>query len=56
MTCTVIDLAYERLYILTKDIRGKTDISFNAISKRKDNNTDLSEVVRSLLSNRPPVF
>lgn len=56
MTCTVIDLAYERLYILTKDIRGKTDISFNAISKRKDNNADLSEVVRSLLSNRPPVF
>lgn len=56
MTCTIVDSSYERLYVLTKDIRGKTDISFKALSKRKDSGVDLSEMVRSLLSNRPPVF
>lgn len=56
MTCTVIDSAYERIYILVKDIRGKTDISFKSISKRKESGADLSEIVRALMTNRTPVF
>lgn len=56
MTCTVIDQDYERVYILTKDIRGRTDISFKALNKRKDKDVDMSEIMKALMSNRPPVF
>jgi len=56
MTCTVIDQDYERVYILTKDIRGRTDISFKALNRRKDKDVDLSEIMKALISNRPPVF
>lgn len=56
MTVTVIDQDYERVYILTRDIRGKTDISFKAISRRKDSGIDLSEVMKAMMSGRPPIF
>lgn len=56
MTITVMDEDYERAVVLTKDIRGKSDVSFKSLSKRKDSKVDLGEMMKALMSNRPPVL
>lgn len=54
LTLTTVDSDYERCQILTKDIRGKSEISFKALKKKKDN--DLTEIYKALVANRAPVF
>lgn len=56
MTVTVMDEDYERAVVLTKDIRGKSDVSFRSLSKRKDGKVDLGEMMKAMMSNRPPVL
>jgi hypothetical protein len=56
LTATIIDQDHERVSILTKDIRGISDIGFKALSKRSDRNADLGDVVKALMNNRAPVF
>lgn len=56
LTCTILDTDYERVIILTKDIRGETNLSFKALARRKENNVDLSEILKSIMANKPPVF
>lgn len=56
MLIAIIDNDYERVYILMRDIRGRTDLSFKTISRRKDSGIDLSEIMKSLLSSRSPII
>lgn len=56
LTLSVVDQDYERVYILTKDIRGKSDVTFKSINKSNNKNSDLEGIVKALMSNRPPVF
>jgi len=53
MTATVMDEDYERAVVLTKDIRGKSDISFRSLSKRKDGKVDLNDMLKAMVGNRP---
>lgn len=54
LTLTIVDPDYERCNIVTKDIRGKSEISFKALKKKKDN--DLNDIYKALVANRSPVF
>jgi len=55
LTVTHVDSDYERITIHTKDIRGTSDVTFKSLSKGgKD--SDMSDIFKALVSNRPPVF
>lgn len=54
LTLTTVDQDYERCQIVTKDIRGKSEISFKALKKKKDN--DLTDIYKALVANKAPVF
>lgn len=56
LTLTIIDQDYERCYILTRDIRGRTDITFKTLMNRKDKGVDITELMKAMSLNRPPVF
>lgn len=56
MTVTIMDEDYERAVVLTKDIRGKSDISFKALSKRKDGKVDLNDMLKAMVSNKQPIL
>lgn len=56
MCYTLVDEDYERITIYTKDIRGVSTTSFKALARRKDGNVDYSELVKAMISNRPPVL
>jgi phosphoribosyl-ATP pyrophosphohydrolase len=56
MLIAIIDNDYERVYILMRDIRGRTDLSFKTIMRRKDSGIDLSEIMKSLIATRSPVI
>jgi phosphoribosyl-ATP pyrophosphohydrolase len=56
MMIAIIDNDYERVYILMRDIRGRTDISFKTIMRRKDSGIDLSEIMKSLIATRSPII
>lgn len=55
LTVSIIDPDYERLYILTKDIRGKSEASFKNVL-RKSGKEDNTDIMKALLQNRAPVF
>ena len=52
----IMDMDYERMIMLTKDLRGKSDTTFKAISKRKENSADYGEIIKSVMANKPVVF
>ena len=56
LTLSVVDEDYERVYILTKDIRGRSDVTFKSIAKKSNKESDSAEIVKALMSNKPPVF
>lgn len=56
LTLSVIDPDYERVYILTKDIRGKSDVTFKAIAKKSNKESDTADILKAMMANRPPVF
>ena len=41
---------------MTKDIRGRSDISYKMLNKRDKNNSELGDIVKALMSNKAPVF
>jgi len=53
---SVIDRDYERVMIQTKDLDGKSDISYKALNKRKSNQQDYSEIFKALVSGRNPAL
>lgn len=56
LTLSVVDQDYERVYILTKDIRGRSDVTFKAIAKKSNKESDSTDILKALIANRPPVF
>lgn len=56
MLCTVLDQDYERANILTKDIRGVSDIGFKSLSRRNEKSNDMAGIVQSLLTAKPIGF
>jgi len=56
MLLSVLDTDYERCQIFTKDIRGISDIPFRALAKRNSKTNDFEEIMKAMLSSRPPVF
>jgi len=52
----IMDVDYERVTLYTKDIRGKSDITYKALSKRKGENNDYGELVKAVMGNKPVVF
>lgn len=53
---TVIDPDYERVQMYFKDLKGKSDISFKALKKRKGEQADLTEVLKTMMTNNSPTF
>ncbi len=56
MLVTVVDQDHERVLIYTRDIRGQSDLSFRALQKRNSKSNDFEEIIKAVLTNRPPVF
>jgi hypothetical protein len=53
---TIIDQDHERILMYTRDIRGTSDLSFRALQKRNAKSNDFEEIIKAILTNRPPVF
>lgn len=53
---TILDDDYERAQMLIKDIRGSVDIGYKNLSKRKNKDIDISEILKAFAANKPPVF
>lgn len=56
LTISLLDDDYERLTVLTKDIRGVSSVNYRNLKKQGSKNDDLTSVMSALMSNRPPVF
>lgn len=56
LAITVVDQDYERVILYIKDIDGSTDVTYKALSKGKSKDADLSEILKALVNNRPPVI
>lgn len=56
LSVTVMDQDYERVQIMMKDIRGCTDLTYKTVSKVDKKGSDMDEIVKALMANRPPVF
>jgi len=53
---TIVDRDYERVTLYTKDIHGKSDVTYKALSKHGGKSDDMSEIMKALIANKPPVF
>jgi len=56
MSLSLVDLDYERVSLYTKDIKGKSDISFKGLNKRKESGDNYTEMVKAIMANRPVTF
>jgi len=56
LSVTVVDPDYERIQIMIKDTRGKTQLSFRGAVKKEKNGSDYSEIIKALLANKSPSF
>ena len=56
LTISILDDDYERVYIMTKDIRGRSDISYKTLSKKNNKSTDTEDILKALMANRAPAF
>lgn len=56
MCCTIIDENWDRGHIFIKDLPGESIFSVKKLGNRKESNIDLGEIVKALVSNKPPVF
>lgn len=56
--CTVLDNDYERMTLLIKDIRSKSDTGYKALKKRSKNDSveDMVKMTQSLLMNKQLTF
>ena len=54
LSISIIDQDYERVTILTSDIRGVTDVGFKTLLKRKTKGeSDMADIMKSLMMNKP---
>lgn len=54
LSISIIDPDYERVTILTADIRGSTDVGFKTLLKRKGKgDSDIADIMKSLMMNKP---
>lgn len=56
LSIAIVDEDYERVKLYLKDLKGSTDLTFKTIIKKDKNETNMDEMVKALLANRPPVF
>ena len=56
LTVSILDEDYERAYILTKDIRGRSDVTYKSLLKKSDKSTDAADIVKALMMNKAPAF
>lgn len=57
MTITIADDDYERINILTRDIRGLSSVGYKQLSKKKANDmSEVMELMKSLLMSKPMSF
>lgn len=56
LTISILDDDYERVYIMTKDIRGRSDISYKTLAKKNNKSTDTEDILKALMANRAPAF
>lgn len=57
LTISIVDDDYERVSIYTRDIRGSSNIGFNALKKRKDKDSNgLEELMKAMFMNKPMSF
>lgn len=58
LSCAVLDNDYERMTMVTKDIRGTSDIGFKQLEKRKANQSqqDLTKMMQMMMMNKPVMF
>ena len=52
----VMDYDYERVVIMTKDIRGTADITFKALNKKNKNNNDIADIFKAFNIGKQPVL
>lgn len=54
LSISIIDPDYERVSILTADIRGTTNVGFKTLLKRKNKgDSDIADIMKSLMMNKP---
>lgn len=56
LSVTLVDEDRERITIGLKDLHGNSDMSFKALSKKKDKSGDIDEIIKALLVSKSPVF
>ena len=57
MTISIVDEDYERVTILTRDIRGNSTVGFKSIKNRKDkDNSGFEEILKSIFMSKPISF
>jgi len=56
LSVTVVDPDYERIQLMVKDTRGKTQLSFRGAVKKEKAGSDYSEIIKALLANKSPSF
>lgn len=53
---SIVDEDYERVTMLTKDIRGMSTIGFKALTKRKSDSGNYDDLIKSLMVSKPMNF
>ena len=53
---SIVDEDYERVTMLTKDIRGMSTIGFKSLTKRKADSGNYDELIKSLMVSKPMNF
>lgn len=57
MLISIVDTDYERVELHTKDLNGTSDVSYKVLNKKKkDSDTDMADLFKSLISNSQPRF
>lgn len=56
LSVTVVDPDYERIQIMLKDVRGKSDLSFRNAVKKDKGGSDYGEIIKALMANKTPTF
>jgi len=56
LSITIVDPDYERIQIMVKDIRGRTDLSFKNAIKKDKNGSDYGEIIKAMMASKPPSF
>ena len=56
LSVTVMDSDAERIRIAYKDLKGVTDLSYKGAIKAAKGGSDVSEIIKAFMANKPPVY